>query len=189
MTSKPSEEHISVWYKEPWPWFIIGVLVITFIWGFFQVSVALSKGDSIVKDNYYKAGRAINADLARDKNAGDINLTADIRLDQLTGEVHIRLQSDDATQPDKLLLRIMSPTVASDDEEITLLKTVAGTYAGQLGKPHSGRRYIQLETVEGAEVLAHEQSLKGWRLDREIRLEDDPAGNIHAFSLTPETHL
>ena len=189
MTATHSDEYVSVWYKEPWPWFIISILLITFVWGFFQLSVAINKGDSVVKDNYYKAGRAINADLARDKNAATMNINANIRMDQLTGEVHIQLQGDYTEQPEKLLLRIMSPTVASDDEEITLLRTATGNYAGQLEKSHSNRRYVQLETLEGAEVLAHEQSLNGWRLDQEVRLENDPAGSIHAFTLKPEAHL
>ncbi|MGY0219027.1 FixH family protein [Endozoicomonadaceae bacterium StTr2] len=189
MTAKPRDEDVSVWYKEPWPWFIIGIMLVTFAWGFVQVSVSMKQADTVVKDNYYKAGRAINADLARDKNAAELNLKAVVSMDRLTGEVHVRLSGDNPEQADKLLLRIMSPTLARQDDEITLRLSATGSYVGQLNKSHYGRRYIQLETLQGAEVLAHEQSLKGWRLDQEVQFEENPENEVHSFTLAPDTHL
>ena len=49
------------WYKEFWPWFLIAVPIITLIMGGVLLKLAISTEDSLVVDDYYKEGKAINA--------------------------------------------------------------------------------------------------------------------------------
>ncbi len=49
------------WYKQFWPWFLIAVPLITLVMGGVLLKLAISTEDSLVVDDYYKEGKAINA--------------------------------------------------------------------------------------------------------------------------------
>ena len=51
------------WYKQFWPWFLITVPVLTVIMSGFLIHFATSGEDSLVIDDYYKEGKAINITL------------------------------------------------------------------------------------------------------------------------------
>ena len=58
------------WYKQFWPWFLIAVPVITVIMSGFLIHFATSTQDTLVIDDYYKEGKAINARLDKVEAAG-----------------------------------------------------------------------------------------------------------------------
>ena len=68
------------WYKQFWPWFLIAVPVITMVMGGVLLKLAISTQDSLVVDDYYKEGKAINASLAREREAKRRNITADVSI-------------------------------------------------------------------------------------------------------------
>ena len=57
------------WYVHFWPWFIVALLGTTVVAGLTTVYIAASGADSLVVDDYYKEGKAINRDLAQDHEA------------------------------------------------------------------------------------------------------------------------
>src|SRR5690606_40709111 len=54
------DENIPPWYKQFWPWFLISILVFAVVIGLGLLYVSMLNPDSMVRDNYYKEGRAIN---------------------------------------------------------------------------------------------------------------------------------
>ena len=63
MTHDPSQ---SPWYKQIWAWFVIAILAFAVFIGIGLLLVATMNPDSLVRDNYYSEGKAINLTLDRD---------------------------------------------------------------------------------------------------------------------------
>jgi hypothetical protein len=66
------------WYAEPWVWLIIAIPLTAVIVGMITIYLAVSTSDGLVVDDYYKRGKAINVDLARDRAAARYELRAQI---------------------------------------------------------------------------------------------------------------
>ncbi|MFA5677963.1 MAG: FixH family protein, partial [Pseudomonas sp.] len=66
------DNDIPPWYKQFWPWFLISILVFAVVIGMGLLYVSLLNPDSMVRDNYYKEGRAINMHLGRDHLAREL---------------------------------------------------------------------------------------------------------------------
>jgi hypothetical protein len=66
------------WYRYGWPWFLISFPLISILLGFVMLYLALQTNNSLVVDDYYKQGKAINQRIERDKNASLLGLSARI---------------------------------------------------------------------------------------------------------------
>ena len=55
------------WYAEPWVWLMISFPLAAVIGGMITIYLAVLTSDGLVVDDYYKRGKAINVDLARDR--------------------------------------------------------------------------------------------------------------------------
>ncbi len=148
----------SPWYKHIWPWIIIGMLATSVLLTINMVMIAADTEDTLVSDNYYEAGKGISRSLDREQLAKDLQLQAKAHLDELTGEVSLRLSGN--SRPDKLELNLISPTQAGKDRHIALTRstTEADRYIGQLPEAISGRRFIELLGQQGEQT---------WRLFEE----------------------
>ncbi|MCY1293950.1 hypothetical protein D9M68_408340 [compost metagenome] len=145
------------WYKNVWPWIIIGMLATSVVLSINLIRLAVDNQDSLVIDNYYEAGKGINRSLDRERLARSLNLRANVHLDDLTGEVSLRLNGD--SRPDSLTLSLISPTQAERDRHIHLIaSTEPGRYVGQLTEAIDGRRFVE---------LIGEQDGQTWRLFEE----------------------
>ncbi len=157
------------WYREPWVWFIIAILLVTFTWGAITLTVALNNRDTVVVDDYYKVGKVINEDLSRENRAIEWNVNALISVDDLTGEVRAKVTGNLPERPDVLRLRFSSPVFKSNDREVMLRLTPSGDYIGNLTSSVDGRYYVQLETLD--EQIPEQAYQTGWRLNDELVLE------------------
>ena len=79
------------WYKEFWPWFLIAVPIITFTMGGVLLKLAVSTEDSLVVDDYYKEGKAINARLDKEAIAKKMNITTDLTIND--GSIALQFHS------------------------------------------------------------------------------------------------
>src|SRR5690606_40588430 len=109
---------IPPWYKQFWPWFLIGILVFAVVIGLGLVYVSLLNPDSMVRDNYYKEGRASNMHMGRDHRARELNLSASFSIDDGTGGVRLGLDGDLHPLPPRLLLDIIAPTRAEAERRV-----------------------------------------------------------------------
>ena len=168
MNTPASKDVFTPWHKEPWAWFIVGIIVTSVCWGMFQLSVALRGADSVVVDDYYKNGKAINEDLTRDQNAQQLVISATLMIDDLTGEVRVSLAGNLDEFPQQLKLSLLSPVFSSKDKIITLNRSVSGDYVGQLQEQAAGRYYIQLETFD--QLIPEVGYESGWRISSKTNL-------------------
>ncbi len=166
------ENDIPPWYKQFWPWFLLGILGFAVVIGMGLLYVSLLNPDSMVKDNYYKEGRAINMHMGRDDLARELELSARFSIDELTGDVSLQLDGQLQTLPPRLLLEIMSPTHAERDRSLELRLVSANQYTGQLPSSIQGRHYIDLSDPS-------RPGEDGWRLTGEVTLE---MGQQHLLS-------
>ena len=91
-----------------------------------------------------------------------LKLKASVHLDELTGEVELRLTGD--SQPQALELNLISPTQPDKDRKIALTLTGEGRYVGQLPDRVEGRRFVELLGTEKGQT---------WRLFEEEEVAHD----------------
>jgi hypothetical protein len=163
----------SPWHRHRWPWIIITVLGGSVCLTLAMVVIAVRHPDNLVVDNYYEAGKGINRALDRELLARRLNLRASVRLDDLTGEVAVRLEG--ASQPASLQLRLISPTQPDQDRLVTLNLSAGqpGRYVGALADRVEGRRFIELLGLQEGQPwrLFEEETL---RPGQPLRLGDEP---------------
>ncbi|MFC6336415.1 hypothetical protein GIR22_21165 [Pseudomonas sp. CCM 7891] len=148
----------SPWYKHLWPWIIIGILACSVTLTLTMVTIAVNNPDNLVNDNYYEAGKGINRSLDRERLAQTLQMRATVHLDELTGEVELRLSG--ASAPGSLELNLISPTQPEKDRKVALAlsQSEQGRYIGQLPDKIEGRRFVELLGI---------QDDKTWRLFEE----------------------
>ncbi len=160
------------WYREPWAWYMVAILMLTFIWGGVQVYIAFSHQDSVVIADYYQSGRTINQDMTRSDNARALAIVATIAIDELTGEARVTLQGGASQWPPQLRLSFLSPVFQDRDHTIDMVRTpgaqAGAAYTGQLSQAIHGRYYLQLETPDNPIPEVGYDS--GWKITREVNL-------------------
>ncbi|MFN3579668.1 MAG: FixH family protein [Pseudomonas sp.] len=167
------DEVIPPWYKQFWPWFLISILIFAVIIGLGLLFIALFNQDSMVRDNYYKEGRAINMHLGRDQMARELNLAAQFTVDELTGEVSLTLSGNLDSPPADLQLDLISPSHADRDRVVLLKRVAESQYSGQVAEKPEGRHYVDLSdpTRPGED---------GWRLTDEVTFGSDQSYQLNA---------
>lgn len=106
------------WYRQFWPWFIISIPAATVVAAIITINIAISTDDGLVVDDYYKVGLAINEDKARERKAGEMQISAELSLDE-NGLIIARLPDAVAHLP-FLMLKLTHPGDASKDLELPL---------------------------------------------------------------------
>ncbi|MDH3560872.1 MAG: FixH family protein [Gammaproteobacteria bacterium] len=148
------------WYREPWVWLLIALPMSAVIGGIITIVIAVTTSDGLVVDDYYKRGKAINRDLARDRAAAQHRLEARFDIDADGRRIALRLKAHDYTLPEALMLSLLHPTRKGHDQRVQLVRTEAGRYTGGLGALLPGNWYVQLEADD-------------WRLSGSFRTPAD----------------
>ncbi|RMF18495.1 MAG: hypothetical protein D6758_03975 [Gammaproteobacteria bacterium] len=147
------------WYRESWAWFLLGILFLSFIVGGILLYFAATGKDTLVRDDYYKAGLAINEQLDKDRAARELGLNAvvEIGTDQT---ILIQLKGNAAFEsPSFLKLQLIHPTLAGRDQDIRLMKQPDGRYLGVLHERISGNWHLDLRDPDEHWRLKGSQSL------------------------------
>lgn len=140
------------WYRHRWPWLLAIAPAVALIGGFVTLWLAMTTSDSLVVDDYYREGRAINQQFARDRLAAALGLHGELRFDSDAagdaGTVSLRLSAERGSAwPPELALRVAHATIASLDREYRLEHVGDGRYraAGAAPRAQGGRWLVQLE--------------------------------------------
>src|SRR4051812_37489807 len=105
---------IRPWYREPWPWLLAAIPFATVIAGGFTLSLAIFTEDSLVADDYYKRGLAINRDIAREQAGARGGIDVRLRSPPPAGRAPATLPAG-ASHPAALVLRLRHPTRSAMD--------------------------------------------------------------------------
>jgi len=152
---------VTPWYKQFWPWVLIGLPASAVVAGIATLFIALDQPVSLVVDDYYKQGLAINQNRDRQRRAEAQGLGGEFALAADLGTASLSLnQALDVTQ---LNLRLVHPTRASEDRAGSLTVDMHGNLSGLIKPPSAGRWQIIVEPPDGE-----------WRLTGDVFI-DDPA--------------
>ena len=148
------------WYKQFWPWFLISFPAIAVVAGIATIILAVKSDDGLVKDDYYKAGLAINQTLGRTQKANELNLSARVIWDKLTQTITLNLAGKITNPPARLTMQLAHATRANHDQVITLFQSPdKKSYTGRLKTIKSGNWITILEPEE-----------KSWRINGRVTL-------------------
>ena len=158
MSTILSDEASRPWFKQPWLWFLLSVPITSVILSSIMVTVAVVGKDSLVSDNYYKDGMAINQTIEQDHLAKSLGLRPILSIEGT--EVRLELKSSTAIADQSFLtFKLLHPTVSDKDIIIKLLPSGNSLYLGELPQVVEGRRYLDLYAFDNS-----------WRLREEITL-------------------
>jgi len=135
------------WYRQFWPWFLIILPLSSVIGGISTLIIASSSQLSLVAEDYYKQGKAINADLSKLKAAVDGNIRYHLQLDGRQGMLS-RLSGDIQAG---LALRIsfFHRTLAEHDFSRQVSADAEGRYRFALATPLQGHWDVRVEPMTG----------------------------------------
>ncbi len=145
-------EDTQPWYRQFWPWFIMALPAFAVVSGLYTVWLAMQTGDSLVIDSSDGVNVVTERNLAAEKEANRLGLSATIRIDAETGAVQLTMSAlPNVKLPASLELRMRHPTMASRDATIELLQAMPNadgqaTWAGHFTTPPQGRLYMTLSS-------------------------------------------
>lgn len=143
-----NEAPVLPWYKQFWPWLIIALPGSIVIASFGMLYLALSNPVSLVKDNYYEDGMAINQQLDRDITAVELGLRVRLEWDPLIGEISLHFLSPLAEAPQQVTLQLLHPTEHRQDRQIALRRVADQHYLASVEEGIAGRWYLDLSAAK-----------------------------------------
>ena len=144
MTFQQSDMDLTPWYKQGWPWALITIPLLTVIACGVTIYIAFNTDDSLVKDNYYKEGLAINQSIERVELAQNISLIANIEIDAESKLIHLNLQSSQ-TLPTRLVVEFFHPTLETKDQSFELESLSGGDYVAELTGLEDAYWHVSIE--------------------------------------------
>lgn len=134
------------WYKQFWPWFLIAIPMSSVIMGITMITLAMDGKDSLVREDWYKDGIAINKRLDKQNRAQSLGIKAFISVDESKNALHIAMVNLDLQRERELTLHLIHPTLKNLDRTLKLVLTPQDTFYARLPELPSGRYYVQLTT-------------------------------------------
>ncbi len=136
-----------IWYKEPYLWMLVGFPAASILACMFLIYLAVGTKDTLVRDNYYKDGLAINQELAWDKKAVNMDIRLEMTVKGNTAQLTIINSRLDL--PNSLIMKFSHPTLQELDRDSLLQRNgQEKTYQGFIENLTEGRYYLQVESLE-----------------------------------------
>ena len=143
-----AEREIKPWYREPWPWIIMGSIGTVVVGVFVTLGFAISSDDGLVAKDYYARGININKTLALEQRSEALGLGAVLTVlpdDAVQVVLQSKSRKTKFVPPPIVELHFMHPRFAEMDKEVTLTLEKDGTYSGRVAMPTEGKWEVYLE--------------------------------------------
>ena len=147
------------WYKQFWPWFLIILPTCVVIASITTLTIAIKNADSLVAEEYYKDGKAINIDLAKTKYAKQIGMNFML---EVKDNILVLTQHGGPEYKTGLNVKLYHPTQAEKDFQIMATADPSGQYQISLNNPIQGNWEVRLESFDNA-----------WRLHKRIKIQNN----------------
>ncbi len=145
------------WYKEFWPWFLIAVPVATLIMGGVLLNLAITTENSLVIDDYYKEGKAINARLDKEALAKRLNITTELSIQD--GSIALTFHSGIPQEGNAVRLNFYHVTLEDRDVSVLLSRDASGIYRGFVEENLDGKWHISLTPFDNS-----------WKIQNTVKL-------------------
>jgi hypothetical protein len=165
-----------VWYRQFWPWFLIVLPGSVVVASFITLYIAIVNAPSMVNDNYYKEGLAINRSLHEDKLARQMNLSAEVMFNASNKQITLTLTGDQVPAEPVIILSFIDPVNSKADFNLPLQRTADGSYQQTLLKLDIKRWYLQLSPTAN-------DANQRWRIRGEIDLNNSLASTLTSVQL------
>jgi uncharacterized protein len=130
------------WYKQFWPWFLIFLPVCSMVLSFNMLRLAMNTEDSLVQDDYYNEGRAINLSIEKVELAKQLGIQTQILVTEK--DITLTVLQGQFADGSALTLDFFHATQDFKDFNIVLLKDAKGLYRASLDKPLEGKWHVSL---------------------------------------------
>ncbi|GGW71162.1 FixH family protein [Alishewanella tabrizica] len=124
------------WYKYVWPWVLIAIPVVTALKAVHTVVVMQQHKPELVIDDYYQAGRTINLQLAKYREAALRNLDANILV---AGNRAVIRFAENAVLGERIHLDFYHPTLGEHDFAVDAERSGELLYVATLPSTPNGR--------------------------------------------------
>jgi hypothetical protein len=151
MSHPPATEQVPPWYRQFWPWFLMGLPACAVLASLWTLYIAHSGSDDLVVDDYYRDGLAINRQLEKRHFAEQTGIGAELLL--RGRDIVVTLSGP--VSPRELRLRLSHPLEADRDFEVSLMQASRDRYRARLPQMPGRRWHWILDTG----------SSSAWRLD------------------------
>ncbi|MFT4171486.1 MAG: FixH family protein [Rhodocyclaceae bacterium] len=154
---KPARQASAPWYREPWPWILMGLPMTAVVAGIATLVLAVKSDDGVVAADYYKRGLAINETLARENMARHLGLRGEITT--VGNELTLHLSAREGISlPERLRLTFLHPTKEGEDQ-VLALSGQGGVYRATMAPLQAGSWDVSLEDEGGS-----------WRFVQEVKM-------------------
>lgn len=143
------------WFKQFWPWFLIGLPMVAVVGSINLLMTALDNKPDMVVDDYYTEGKAINNDFALLNKAKELNISA--LITQTEEELLISLQG--VQDKSSISFSLYHSTLAKRDISVMLTADANGLYHFDNKQNLTGKWKLRIEPFD-----------KSWRLQKTITL-------------------
>ncbi len=133
------------WYKQFWPWFLIALPLSAVIGSFTTLYVFTQHSVSLVAQDYYTKGKAINLDLSKVHIANSFSLQAQIVSD--SDQVILTLDKGQLANYPALLVTFTHRTLADRDFIRSVTPDASGRYRMRSPAPIEGPWFVEVEPI------------------------------------------
>lgn len=133
-------------------WLIIGLPTAAVVAGIITVAIAARSADTLVEGDIQKEGLAFHRSTERDQMAGQLGLSASVRLSE--DRLRMELQGHLDPSPEWITLSFVHPTDAHRDIKATLARLGSGLYGGKVGALDGVNYQVIVEPADNAWRLA-----------------------------------
>lgn len=139
------------WFRQFWPWFLILLPGIVIVWTLATVVLFSQNAVSLVSEDYYKKGKAINQDITKLQEANALNLNAFVYNQEST--VVVALDKGKLDQFPALRVNIVHRTLETQDIEMMVSADAQGHYRLSLDVALNGPWFVKVSSFDQRWIL------------------------------------